>query len=201
MASVQVDSTGKFNYHIKVLNGLITKTEDAKYALTEKGESAYRLLNDFPEAKGPKENFRKFSIIAGLGHIAIFTSAVLLYVFGYLDFSRFIILIIAAIFALALTYFQFRSYGTIRPGTKRADVAAKFVYTVGAGCIAGFLAFFIDIIINQTANILKMPSPMKGSWGSPIMAVTFIIAPVIGGIVGYFYGKRTGFKWAKAQTF
>jgi hypothetical protein len=205
MVAVQVESTGRFNYHLKVLNGLISKTEDGKYVLSEKGESAYRLLSDFPEAQGftglTKEKFKNFSIIAALGQIAILTTAVLLYIFGYMDFQRFVLLIVTATFILALTYFQFRNYGTIRPGTKKADLAAKFVYTVGTGCLAGFLAFFIDIVINQTANLLKVASPTQGNWMLPSLALVFIVAPVIGGVFGYFYGKKTGFKWAKARTF
>jgi hypothetical protein len=205
MASVQVESTGKFNYHLKVLNGLVIKGDDGKYALSEKGESAYRLLSDFPEAQGftsfSKERFKKFSIIAGLGQVAILTSAVLLYVFGYMDFQRFVTLIITVTFVLALTYFQFRSYGTVRPGTKKEFVASRFIYIVGPACIAGFIAFFIDIAINQTANLLKVPSPTQGNWMLPSFALVFIVGPVIGGLFGYFYGKKTDFKWAKARTF
>lgn len=204
MAAVQVESTGRFNYHLKVLNGLISKTEDNRYVLSEKGESAYRLLSDFPESQGfvgfTKEKFKKFSIIAGLGQVAIITTAALLYVFGYMDFQRFVLLIVTATFILALAYFQFRNYGTIRPGTKKADLAAKFIYTVGTGCIAGFLAFFVGIIINQAANLLKMPSPTQGNMALTLV-LTFIVAPVIGGVIGYVYGKKTDFKWAKARTF
>lgn len=205
MATVQVDSTGRFNYHLKVLNGLISKTEDSKYVLSDKGESAYRLLNDFPEAQSftgfSKEQFKKFSIIAGLGQVAIITTAVLLYIFGYLDIPRAILLVVATIFTLILTYFQLRNYGTIRPGTRKEFVASRFLYTVGPACIAGFIAFFVDIIINQIASLLKVPSPTQGSWMLPSLALVFIVAPVIGGVFGYVYGKRTGFKLAKSKTF
>jgi hypothetical protein len=202
MASVQVESTGKFSYRLKILNGLIIKGDDGKYALSEKGESAYRLLSDFPEAKGlTKENVKKISTVVGLGHAVFLISIVLLYVFGYVDFSRLVLGIVAGTFSLAITYFTFRNYESIHSGTKAEYGAVRFVYTVGGGCIAGFLAFGCDIIINQTANILKTPSPMKGSWGSSIMALTFIVAPVIGGIIGYVYGEKTGFKWAKAPTY
>jgi predicted transcriptional regulator len=39
-----IDSTGKLNYHLKILNELITKREDGQYVLTDKGKLAFNLL-------------------------------------------------------------------------------------------------------------------------------------------------------------
>ncbi len=45
----KVTNTGRFNYHLKTLGALITKTEDGKYQLTEQGQLAVQLLEKFPE--------------------------------------------------------------------------------------------------------------------------------------------------------
>ena len=52
MKSLGIANTGKMNYHIRVLGDLLTKTEDGKYTLTEKGKLASRLLLEFPETRG-----------------------------------------------------------------------------------------------------------------------------------------------------
>lgn len=44
-------NTGKFNYHLKILGDLITKDNDGKYNLTEKGQLALDFLQKFPEKK------------------------------------------------------------------------------------------------------------------------------------------------------
>ena len=48
MGLLEVDNTGKFNYHLKILGDLIKKNENGKYRLTEKGHLASQLLR-FPE--------------------------------------------------------------------------------------------------------------------------------------------------------
>jgi len=52
MKTLEIDNTGRVNYHLKVLDGLVTKREDGQYALTEKGKLASRLLLEFPEDNG-----------------------------------------------------------------------------------------------------------------------------------------------------
>jgi DNA-binding transcriptional ArsR family regulator len=37
MAALRVTNTGRLNYHIKALNGLISKDDQGKYHLTERG--------------------------------------------------------------------------------------------------------------------------------------------------------------------
>jgi DNA-binding transcriptional ArsR family regulator len=49
MAVLRVTNTGRLNYHLKPLNGLISKDDQGKYHLTERGQLAVNLLQTFPE--------------------------------------------------------------------------------------------------------------------------------------------------------
>lgn len=49
MALAKVTNTGRFNYHLKILNGLIEKQSDGRYDLTDRGRLAVRLIDEFPE--------------------------------------------------------------------------------------------------------------------------------------------------------
>jgi hypothetical protein len=49
MNQLEVDNTGKLNYHLKILGDLVEKNGSGKYRLTEKGELASQLLHKFPE--------------------------------------------------------------------------------------------------------------------------------------------------------
>ncbi len=51
MGVVGATSTGKFNYHLKILGDLIEKDQNGKYVLTEKGHMAAQLFQKFPEKK------------------------------------------------------------------------------------------------------------------------------------------------------
>jgi len=84
MNLVKVTSTGKFNYHLKVLGDLIDKNQNGKYGLTEKGQMIAQLLQKFPEKEPEKESKLhkfgyNFSILAGL--LTIITEAIRLIIF------------------------------------------------------------------------------------------------------------------------
>jgi len=49
MKTLGITSTGRMNYHLKVLGNLLSKMENGHYVLTEKGILASQLLLDFPE--------------------------------------------------------------------------------------------------------------------------------------------------------
>jgi hypothetical protein len=51
MALLQVTNTGRLNYHLKALGSLISKDNQGKYHITEKGKIATNLLQTFPERK------------------------------------------------------------------------------------------------------------------------------------------------------
>jgi predicted transcriptional regulator len=50
MKTLEIDNTGRVNYHLKVLDGLVTKREDGRYALTEKARA-----HDFQGQKKTRE--------------------------------------------------------------------------------------------------------------------------------------------------
>jgi DNA-binding transcriptional ArsR family regulator len=49
MTLLQVTNTGRLNYHLKALGGLISKDDQGRYRLTERGQLAVNLLHTFPE--------------------------------------------------------------------------------------------------------------------------------------------------------
>jgi hypothetical protein len=49
MSMLEIENTGKFNYHLKILGDLIKKNSNGKYCLTDKGELTFQLLSKFPE--------------------------------------------------------------------------------------------------------------------------------------------------------
>jgi hypothetical protein len=51
MNLIEVSSTGKLNYHLKILGDLIGKDQNGRYTLTEKGLMIAQLLQKFPERK------------------------------------------------------------------------------------------------------------------------------------------------------
>ena len=86
MNLVEVDSTGKFNYHLKILGDLIEKGRNGKYGLTEKGRMIAQLLQKFPEKKVEgKDKLLKIgynlSIFAGM--LIIVTEIVRLIIFQF----------------------------------------------------------------------------------------------------------------------
>jgi len=52
MNTLEIDNTGRMNYHLKVLDDLIAKRENGQYALTEKGKLSSQLLLELPENTG-----------------------------------------------------------------------------------------------------------------------------------------------------
>jgi predicted transcriptional regulator len=77
-----ITSTGKMNYHIKMLNGLVSKNQDGLYSLTEKGKLAIRLMEEFCEKKSQSEQdapFPKGYYIA----VGLFSTVFLALEFGF----------------------------------------------------------------------------------------------------------------------
>ena len=79
MALLRVTNTGRLNYHLKALGTLISKDDQGKYHLTERGKLSVNLLQTFPE----KATIEKKKHVSGL-KIAV---AVVLLIVGILLIS------------------------------------------------------------------------------------------------------------------
>ena len=73
---LQISNTGKLNYHLKVLGDLLSKTENGGYVLTEKGMTAFQLLQQFPDkpSEKPRLGTSEIILIGLLGFILTFTN-------------------------------------------------------------------------------------------------------------------------------
>ncbi len=82
MEFAKVTNTGRSNYHLKVLSGLIEKLDDGSYTLTERGRLAVQMLDEFPERtvqiREPKNNSKKLLITAAILLAGIIAISILL---------------------------------------------------------------------------------------------------------------------------
>ena len=107
MDSLEVVSTGLLNYHLKVLGDLLSKNEEEKYVLTEKGKLASRLLLEFPEDNNLKKKptwWRKFWIAQAIVTPIYFAINIALYFRGYIDATTFYNLTLGVFACIGIGY-------------------------------------------------------------------------------------------------
>lgn len=104
IGALGINSTGKLNYHLKVLGDLITKAGNGRYVLTEKGTLASRLLLEFPEKTTNQLRLNMFdTLLIGLaGFLAVFLNPFVWGILHGLLIVQFELLITYAIFVPAL---------------------------------------------------------------------------------------------------
>ncbi len=109
MKATKVRSSGKMNYHLKVLDNLLSTNEKGQYSLTEKGIFAYTSLNSFQNKRSllrintPWQQWIGTTVLSTLYLLGLF----FLYSRGILDFEvAFLNLISVVLAASALFYFS-----------------------------------------------------------------------------------------------
>lgn len=70
MALLQITNTGRLNYHLKALGGLISKDDQGRYHLSERGQLAVNLLHTFPE-RVPAEKTRQSALKIAVAAVLI----------------------------------------------------------------------------------------------------------------------------------
>lgn len=127
METMNIISTGTLNYHLKVLDGLLTKNETGQYLLTDKGKLASRLLIEFPEPDNQlqtkKKWWRRFWIVAILLQSFGFASIFALYFLRYLDFARLLLGLFGFVLSIIFLYFFYRM---IRPPNEKQSSKNNF---------------------------------------------------------------------------
>ena len=108
MTLLAVTNTGRLNYHLRALNGLITKETDGRYKLTEKGQIACNMLKAFPNQTIPpsKTAIRKVVSIVlfvlGVIVLALIVPFGLFLLVVSADVTVFFVLVYGFLIALAL---------------------------------------------------------------------------------------------------
>ena len=201
-----IGSTGRLNYHLKVLGELITKNEAGQYLLTEKGKLASRLLQEFKEKKSQSQieaEFPKGTLIlvclSSLGFISLLFAV---YLTGSLDFSRFLLNTVSSIFAIVLFVAMEKARkkrAMWRPQHQMlgAKIAIIYAGAVG-GAVLGFFGGFLLITGLTRLGYFYSSYPfMSASMRDFLNAMVWIGDPVIGmilgGVVGYLVYRRSRF--------
>jgi hypothetical protein len=198
----EVGSTGRLNYHLKVLGDLLAKNDSGQYMLTEKGKLAAKILTEFPMENDNLQKRKKqkqFWAVAVLSQLIYLAVVLTLYFSNIIDFSRLILYSIMFVGSIGLAYLGYTMPDrTPAPGSEEERKKFQKFYPIAggfAGLVTGFLgpviATFISLRLGGP-NFLKIIN-------DPIEVLSLVaILIVIGAMVGYMIGKRNNFgkpKW------
>jgi hypothetical protein len=177
MNSQGITSTGKINYHIKMLDGLVAKNQDGLYSLTEKGKLAIRLIDEFCEKKNnTQEAFvpRGFYIFTGL-----FLTFLLNLFFGLYVIKMDLYVLFPYVFVFSGAVFLVMGERARRRKTMSRcenQMLGVKIIAIFAGVLAGW------IIVYYTGNSLF------GLWW---IVASFVIGSILGGLIGYLVYKKS----------
>jgi DNA-binding HxlR family transcriptional regulator len=204
MEELGIVSTGMLNYHLKVLSDLLTKNEAGQYALTEKGTLASKLLTEFPDENSQlkkKKLQRRFWTAVGVSHIIILITVWTLHSTGYMDFARAVQSSVAAISGVALAYLGNRMLSTRpEPGSSKEKSRMRIGYTLGGAWLGLVASTFGILFLTVVSTRLGGPNFRRiidEPWEFLFLLLSLAI---IGGVGGYYLGKRNGFSKPKWMT-
>ena len=197
-------TTGLLNYHLKVLGDLLAKDEIGHYALTEKGKIASKLLLEFPENKpiesqGKPKWWRTFWIGVGVVTLAFVGLNLLMYFLGYIGFSELYQNMLWGFSAIGIAYMiQHILRDVLSKKTKL--VIAKIVYILGGLMLGLVIAYFgVGVTLSAISSVYdKAFAPHNllydFFWSVWYQGFATLIAPILGAIAMYHYGKRRRFQ-------
>jgi DNA-binding transcriptional ArsR family regulator len=201
-----IGSTGRLNYHLKVLGELITKNEAGQYLLTEKGKLASRLLQEFKEKKSQSQieaEFPKGTLVlvclSSLGFISLLFA---LYLTGSLDFSRFLLSTFTSISAIVLFVAmekarKKRALWSPKRQMLGAKIAIMYAGAVGGAVLSFFGGFLLITGLTRMGYFYSSYPFMSASTRDLLDVMIWIVDPVIGmilgGGVGYLGYRRSRF--------
>ncbi len=198
MKALEITSTGKMNYRLKILGDLVSKNEAGQYTLTERGVLASRLLLEFPEQNrqqlGLKPKWwRRFWIETTFFVVCVLVFVLASYSLGYTDLNGVQEGITEMVSAIAITYMITHILREVL--SRRGQLAvAKSVYIVGGAVFAYIIAFFgVGFLLSGLSRLLDMRL-LGLFWNVEYMIFSFMVAPITGAFIGYWFGKRRRFR-------
>lgn len=193
--ALEIKSTGKLNYHLKVLNELITKRENGSYILTGKGKLAVKLLKEFNERKSQAQLEaapppRGYYIVVCLFTVAVVGLDFVFFALGQVAISSFVenlaLAVLAVVFLVAAERARAKRL-LWQPNRQRLGAAVSIVF---AGAFAGGVGlFFIGglALFGLAPQSVHRVFPTFDSW----IVTSFVVGAVFGGLVGYLIYRRS----------
>jgi DNA-binding transcriptional ArsR family regulator len=197
--SLENISTGRLNYHLKVLDDLLSK-EDGQYTLTEKGKLASKLITEFPEKENNFQKRKKFWIIAALSQIVFLAIVITVFYLGFIDFGRLVLYSVWFFGSIGLAYLGYRMQEN-RPasGSKEEKSRLRLGYVMLGGFCGLAFAFFGTTFLTIISISFGGPNFLRMVNKPQDFSFLVLCLTSAGAIIGYYLGKRNGFKkprWA-----
>ena len=198
MDSLEVISTGLLNYHLKVLGDLLSKNEEEKYILSEKGKLASRLLLQFPEDNqvGKKPRWwRKFWIAHGIFDSAFFIFNIVMYFTGYIDTRALYQLTIVIFAGIGIGYMITHVTKDVL-SEKGLRKMSRGMYLLLGTVVLGFVLWVALTIFMNHTGIRRALDEIIGD--GALAVISLIICYIVGGFIGDWIGKKTNyhFPWS-----
>jgi DNA-binding transcriptional ArsR family regulator len=200
MDALNIVSTGTLNYHLKVLGDLLIKNDSGKYVLSEKGETALRMLQLFSaenDVQLQKRRQKRFWAAAAIGQVIYFASALTLYSLEYLNVGNLVTFTIWFFGGLVLAYLGYRMQDKpLMLGSEDERRRFMIVYPM-AGATVGLLVCFLGPVIVSTVSFgLGGPNLIaKAHIEDALLIITVAVA--LGAVLGYWMGRITDFRKPK----
>ena len=190
MNTLRIVSTGTLNYHLKVLGDLLTKDENGQYTLSEKGKLASKLLLEFPENTANGGQGKPKAIVVATLSLFISFAA---YVLGYIDLTGFYRSLISLAGAIGISYMIAHITRDIL-SKKTQLLMGKIAYMMLGVWLGWVVSFFGAILLVVLSRYLGGPELGRIEGGGEVWIAAFVILGIVGGVWGYRFGKKKGFK-------
>jgi F0F1-type ATP synthase assembly protein I len=194
MNMLEISSTGKLNYHLKILNELIIKKEDGLYVLTEKGKLAVHLLQEFGERKSQSQIEAPFSrgyfIVVSLFSSVMVGLSFGLYLLGLVTFDRFVLYTVMTVLGFVFLVIAERARVKRSMLSANRQMLGAKISIIFAGAFAGAVVLFFGGGLLMVALVqagFRTPFPSFTSW----IITSMITGGVTGAFVGYLVYKKS----------
>jgi hypothetical protein len=182
---------------LKVINDLLTKNDEGKYTLTDKGKLAVQLLKQFPlDNNGVRAKRQKqLWVFAASIQVVYLISVIALYYLNYFNLGRLILYILWFAGGMGLAYLAYRVQDKAPlPGSTEEKKRIRRAYPMIGGLIGLIIGFIGPIILILLVMLTGGPN-LAYYAGSGDLAISLLVfGTIIGAIIGYWIGKRRNFR-------
>ncbi|MCL2135850.1 MAG: hypothetical protein FWH37_09975 [Candidatus Bathyarchaeota archaeon] len=177
---------GMMTHHLQVLNEFLVKTDDEKYALSEKGKQAYTILNNMPKSVDVS---RKWKITWLASTVSVPVVFFFLWYISGKPLYTFIMPLCIGLLGSAYYYFT-----KVNP-----KIAGRLIY-IAMGAV--FIGLFLWLTLLKFNNGTFFAWYTPGSTGDHItLLLSVVICYVTGGVIGELVGKKLQYKFPPERTF